>query len=181
MEHAHMNDHEHDLPPIAADSFAPVLALLAVATDPKATARRVKELRAAVIAADKARAELGRTRVEHEAQLVADRAQLEEDRADLDKRKLALAAAEGQLAHEREVFAASQPWKAPRLIEMGNGLTREPDESEDERSNISDRSNPQDSLPMARAAKPALSRRAERKLMRADDHGHAFTGGLTRE
>lgn len=86
-----------DLPAVSSpDGFAMLAALLALMTDPKAFAARLRQLRETSAAAERAQADLGAARQAHDA-LVA------KEKAELGRLKQQLADREGKLA-EREVM-----------------------------------------------------------------------------
>jgi hypothetical protein len=106
MSDEHTNEIEPAAPAaIPQDSFAPVLALLTLAADPKAFTARVRELRDASEAAAKAQAELVAARAEHDSFVARERAELEAERATLQKGKVELFVAQNSFDETRNYVA----------------------------------------------------------------------------
>jgi len=170
----------HEPAPAIFDSFAPVLALLTLAADPKKSSARVKGLRAATRAAEKAKADLFSARAVHDAFIAEEMGKLEKERSDILKRRIELKVEEGKLARREELLAQeiAHPVRRQRLVEMPGGMARAFHDEIDAAEPLvaADDSavpNPQNLLPMPR------ERRPRGKLRRQPEWNSTVT--LTRE
>lgn len=153
-----------------ADSFAPVLALLSLATNPKECAARVKELRATMNAAQKAQDDLVAARTAHDACVAKEIAELAEERTRLTTLSAKLAGREGMVERREQLVAEREasPRRLPRIETFPGGMTREFTDDTDSPmiSSAYDGSQPapvsdQNNLPMLQDRRP--TRRGRRR------------------
>jgi hypothetical protein len=108
------------------DTFAAVTALIALVVDVKACAKRLEELRLAVEAAEKERAQLAADWASHQRTTSDARAELEDKAASLRKREVAVAIKERDLVERERVIAASKPDRYPPDPNFHGTIRQEP-------------------------------------------------------
>jgi chorismate mutase len=91
------------------DTFSAAIALVGLAVDPKACAKRLDELRTAIDKAEAATAKLAVDREQHAAAVAAAKAELEARGAALLKRETALRIAEHRLGEREKAIKDAQP------------------------------------------------------------------------
>jgi hypothetical protein len=113
------------------DTFAAAIALIGMAVDPKACAKRLDDLRTAIEKAETSAAKLAAAQEQHATTVAADKADLDARGAALLKRETAVGIAERDLVRREQALKAAMP---PRFADDPNlgpggrshsGLTRE--------------------------------------------------------